>query len=85
MPLSALIASTADPQAYAEREAVLNMNAVFRWEDLPGSLLSVAYTRSQNGAVIDPLAPHPRIDRASLGHVSAENVFMVKVSYNFSR
>ena len=83
--LSSLRSGSGDPHSYAVREAVLNMNAVFRWEYWPGALLYVVYTRSQNGAPLDPLAPHPRLDFASLGHVSAENVVMVKASYNFSR
>jgi hypothetical protein len=85
VPLSALSTSAADPKAFEEREAVLNMNVVFRWEYLPGALIYVAYTRSQNGAALDPSAQRPRLDFASLGHVSAENVFLVKASYNFSR
>ena len=85
--LAMLETSAANPAAYDEREVSLNVNAVFRWEFLPGSALYVVYTRAQGGtpAWADPEAPRPRLDFAALGRVPVENVFMVKASYYFAR
>ena len=85
--LAMLENSASSPSAYDQRDVSLNVNAVFRWEFLPGSVLYLVYTRGQGGtpAWADPEAPRPRLDFAALGRVPVENVFMLKASYYFAR
>jgi hypothetical protein len=85
--LAMLEKSGGKPSSYDERDVTLNVNLVFRWEYLSGSVIYFLYTRSQGGAPAwaDPDAPRPRIDFAGLGRVPIENVFMVKASYYFAR
>jgi hypothetical protein len=78
--------STADPALYTERDVALNVNLVFRWEVLPGSVLYLVYTHTQGGTPQwDPDTVRPRIDFAGLGRVPVENAVMVKAQYYLAR
>src|SRR5205814_9824004 len=66
--LAMLQPTSADPAAYTEREIALNVNLVFRWEVLPGSVVYLVYSRTQGGAPVwDPDSVRPRLDLAGLG------------------
>jgi len=64
---------------------------VFRWEYLPGSFLYLVYTRSQAGgqallqqdATGHPIQP-PRLDFGALGRGPIEDIFLLKLSYDFA-
>jgi hypothetical protein len=89
--VSDLGTSTGNPSDFYSRDSILNINVVFRWEYLPGSVLYLVYTRSEAGA----LAPlqldaegrqiQPALDFGALGRGSIEDVFLVKLSYYFAR
>ena len=72
--------------AFDERQTVLNASVVFRWEYLPGSVLFLVYSHGQSGAPawLSP-SGNPRIDLASVGRVPASDVFLLKLTYFFSR
>jgi hypothetical protein len=84
--LPMLQASSADPGLYTERDVALNVNLVFRWEVLPGSIVYLVYTHTQGGTPQwDPDSVRPRLDFAGLGRVPVVNAFLVKASYYFAR
>jgi uncharacterized protein DUF5916 len=74
----------ADPGKYESRDAVLNVNVIFRYEYLPGSVLYLVFTRSHAGGQVplDPLDDQ-RVDFAALARAPVENAFLVKCSYHF--
>ncbi len=76
---------TVDPQAFSQQDVVLNMNVVFRWEYLPGSLLYFVFTRAQGAAPTQTSGSRPRLDFSSLSRGTTENLFSIKGSFNFSR
>jgi len=84
--------SMGNPSDFDTRDSVLNLNAVFRWEYLPGSFLYLVYTRSHAGGLAPPqldsrgqrIRP-PVLDFGALGRGSIEDVFLVKLSYYFAR
>jgi hypothetical protein len=86
-----LVPSTGNPSAFDTRDAILNLNVVFRWEYRPGSFLYLVYTRSQAGGLAplqqdasgQPIQP-PRLDFGALGRGPIENVFLLKLSYDFA-
>lgn len=83
--LAALRDVAIDPRGYAERLVSLNVNVVFRWEYLPGSVLYLVYTRGQGGTPeYEDARGRPRIDLAGLGRVPAQDVLMVKLAYYFA-
>jgi hypothetical protein len=90
--LSDLSPSVVDPMQFETRDAVLNINVVFRWEYLPGSVLYLVYTRSQAGGLAplqvdsdgQKIRP-PLLDFGALGRGPIEDVFLVKASYYFAR
>jgi hypothetical protein len=80
-----------NPSAFYSRNSVLNINAVFRWEYLPGSVLYLVYTRAQASGLA-PLQSdaegrpiQPFLDLRALGRGPTEDVFLVKLSYLFAR
>jgi hypothetical protein len=75
----------ADPSKYESRDAVLNVNVIFRYEYLPGSVLYLVFTRSHSGGQVplDPLDSE-RVDFSALGRAPVENAFLLKVSYYFN-
>jgi hypothetical protein len=83
--------SKGNPSDFDTRDAILNLNVVFRWEYLPGSFLYLVYTRSQAGGVAplqqdaagQPIQP-PRLDFGALGRGPIENIFLLKLSYDFA-
>jgi len=84
--------SMGKPSDFDSRDSVLNLNAVFRWEYLPGSFLYVVYTRSHAGGLAPPqrdldgqrISP-PVLDFGALRRGPIEDVFLVKLSYSFTR
>jgi hypothetical protein len=89
--LSDLGPSNGNPIDFNTRDAVLNINVVFRWEYLPGSLLYLVYTRSHAGGLAQAydsdgqrIQP-PVLDFSALGRGLVEDVFLVKLSYFFAR
>jgi hypothetical protein len=89
--LSDLGTSARDPSLFYSRDSVLNLNVVFRWEYLPGSVLYLVYTRAQAGGLA-PLQSdaegrpiQPFLDLGALGRGPTEDVFLVKLSYLFAR
>lgn len=83
-----LVPSQGDPTGYYRSNPALNLNAVFRWEFLPGSVLYLVYSRSQSGRpFIDaglPVSP-PVLDFEALGRGPTENVFLAKISFSWPR
>src|SRR5262249_2193585 len=69
--------SMGNPSDFDTRDAILNLNAVFRWEYRPGAFLYLVYTRSQAGGLAplqqdasgQPIQP-PRLDFGALGRGS---------------
>jgi hypothetical protein len=90
--LSDLGPSAGNPSDFYSRDSVLNINVVFRWEYLPGSVLFLVYTRYQAGGraslQVDSegqkIRP-PVLDFGALGRGPIEDVFLVKASYYFAR
>src|SRR5215472_3959740 len=86
-----LVPSNGNPSDFNTRDAILNLNVVFRWEYLPGSLLYLVYTRSQSGGLAplqqdaagQPIQP-PRFDFGALGRGPIENILELKLSYDFA-
>ncbi len=84
--------SMGNPSDFNTRDAVLNLNVVFRWEYRPGSFLYLVYTRTHTGGLAPtqydadglPIRP-PVLDFGALGRGPIENVFLVKLSYYFAR
>jgi len=74
----------ADASKYETRDAVLNLDLIFRYEYLPGSVLYLVFTRSHAGGQV-PLDPtvRPRLDFGALRSAPVENTFLVKCSYYF--
>src|SRR5262249_54529079 len=80
-----------NPSDFDTRDAILNLNVVFRWEYRPGSSLYLVYTRSQGGgqaplqqdASGQPIQP-PRLDFGALGRGPIENILELKLSYDFA-
>ena len=80
-----------NPSDFDTRDAVLNINAVFRWEYRPGSFLYLVYTRSQAGGMAplqqdatgQPIQP-PRLDFGALRRGPSENILELKLSYDFA-
>jgi len=80
-----------NPSNFDTRDAILNLNAVFRWEYRPGSFLYLVYTRSQAGGLAppqqdasgQPIQP-PRLDFGALGRGPIENILELKLSYDFA-
>ncbi len=62
------------------QRANLNLNAVLRWEFLPGSVFFAVYTRAQ-AASPDPAGALPRLSLRGLGRGETEDVFLLKLSY----
>jgi hypothetical protein len=62
----------------------LRVNAVYRWEFRPGSTLYVVWTQLREDEVSDGQFAFNR-DIAKLMRAPSDNVFMVKMSYWFSR
>lgn len=83
--LAAFEPVAADGAGYGAQDAVLNLNLIFRYEYLPGSVLYLVFTRSHAGGqvALDPAGGRPRIDFSALGRAPAENAFLVKCSYHF--
>jgi hypothetical protein len=80
-----------DPHAYDATDAVLDVNAVLRWEYLPGSALYLVYTRAHLGGLAAPRLDGrgrplsaPAYDLASLGRGPIEDAVLLKVSYLFA-
>ena len=62
----------------------LRVNTVFRWEFRPGSTMYLVWTQTREDETgVGRLAFGP--DTAELWRTPSDNVFMVKVSYWFSR
>jgi hypothetical protein len=86
-----LVPSNGNPSDFNTRDAILNLNAVFRWEYRPGSFLFLVYTRSQAGGLAplqqdasgQPIQP-PRLDFGALGRGPIENILELKLSYDFA-
>jgi len=86
-----LAPSAGNPSDFDRRDAVLNLNVVFRWEYRLGSFFYLVYTRSQAGGLAplqqdasgQPIQP-PRLDVGALGRGPIENIFMLKLSYDFA-
>ena len=68
------------------RDAVLNLNLIFRYEYLPGSVLYLVFTRSHAGGQmsLEPGEITSRIDFSALGRAPVENAFLAKLSYHFA-
>jgi hypothetical protein len=62
------------------QRANLNLNAVLRWEFLPGSVFYAVYTRAQ-AAPSDPAGALPRLTLNRLRRGETEDVFLLKLSY----
>ena len=62
------------------QRANVNLNAVLRWEFLPGSVFFAVYTRAQ-AASPDPAGALPRLSLRGLGRGETEDVFLLKLSY----
>jgi len=83
--------SGGNPSDFDTHDAVLNLNVVFRWEYRPGSFLYLVYTRSQAGGLAPPqydgdgqrIRP-PVLDFGALGRGPIEDVFLLKLSYDFA-
>lgn len=73
-----------DPAAYSYTFASLRGNAVVRWEYLPGSTLFLVWNQDQQAVEDDGTFNLRRSTRALLG-TRANNVFMLKASYWWSR
>ena len=78
----------ADPSHYNTSDPALNLQVLFRWEYLPGSVLYLVYTRSQVGRPLlnaegQPVAP-PVLDFAALRRGPIEDVFLVKISFSWA-
>jgi hypothetical protein len=84
IPLTDLSPVVTIPETPEEREAILNLNVVLRYEFLPGSVLYAVFTRSQAGGGEGDLS-RPRLDFGALGNAPAEQVFLIKASYYFAR
>ncbi len=89
LPLTALQAASGDPHQYDSRDAVLNVNVLFRWEYHPGSALFVVYTRAHAGGAV-PLAAGTdgrvapvQFDWNALARAPVEDVFLIKISHSF--
>jgi hypothetical protein len=89
--LGELEPSVGDPANFYSRDSVLNLNVVFRWEYLPGSVMYLVYTRSQAGGLA-PLSLDAQgrqiqaaLDLGALGRGPSEDVFLIKLSYYFAR
>jgi hypothetical protein len=86
-----LVPSMGNPSDFDTRDAVLNLNVVFRWEYHLGSFLYLVYTRSQAGGLAplqqdasgQPIQP-PRLDFGALRRGPIENIFLLKLSYDFA-
>jgi hypothetical protein len=86
-----LVPSMGTPSDFDTRDALLNLNAVFRWEYRPGSFLYLVYTRSQAGGLAplqqdatgQPIQP-PRLDFGALRRGPSENILELKLSYDFA-
>src|SRR5262249_18834668 len=83
--------SVGNPSDFDTHDAILNLNAVFRWEYRPGSFLYLVYTRAHAGGPAPPqhdaagqAIRSPVLDFGALGRGPIENVFLVKLSYNFA-
>jgi hypothetical protein len=80
-----------NPRDFETRDAVLNLNVVFRWEYLPGSVLYLVYTRSQAGGLAPPqydgdgqrIRPSV-LDFGALGRGPIQDLFLLKLSYDFA-
>jgi hypothetical protein len=67
--------------AYDVEQAVLNVNAVLRWEYRLGSVVYLVYTRAQSPTLVVP-AQGPRLDAGALGgNRGSTDVLMLKASY----
>jgi hypothetical protein len=62
----------------------LRLNCVFRWEFLPGSTLYVVWTDQRENQA-DPGRFALGRDLSSMMRAPGDNVFMVKISYWFTR
>jgi hypothetical protein len=83
--------SVGNPSDFDTHDAVLNLNVVFRWEYLRGSALYLVYTHSHTGGLAPPQydAEGQRIrpavlDFGALGRGPIEDVFLLKLSYDFA-
>ncbi len=82
--LSQLRSSALAAGQYDDHSTALNVNAVFRWEVWPGSILYLVYTRAQAGS--SAIERHgSRVELGDLGHLSAENTILLKASYYFAK
>ena len=85
--LGDLAPSGADASPYEERDAVLNLNLVLRWEFLPGSVAYLVYSRGHQGGLAPATDdagrpyPRPRLDLGSLGRGPIEDALLVKASW----
>ena len=68
---------TRDPR---QREALMNVNLVLRWEYRLGSTLFVVYTRAQNAEEVPAFGPAPRLDLRALGRGPAGDTLLLKLS-----
>jgi hypothetical protein len=86
--LDALGPAAGEATAYDSRNAVLNLNVLFRWEYRPGSVLSVVYTRAHRGGDVPmPLSQNgvplqaQSFDWKALSRSPVEDAFLAKISY----
>ena len=76
---AALPASVTDPNL---EEAVLNVNAVLRWEYRLGSIVYLVYTRAQSPDLVVMPGSLPRLNAGSLGgNRGSTDVVMLKASF----
>jgi hypothetical protein len=90
--LSNLMPISGNPHAYDSRDAFVNASIVFRWEYLPGSTLYMVYTHTQDGGGLPlPLAANgspnaaQSFDTNALQRGPAEDIFLIKLSYDWQR
>ncbi len=82
--LDALTPVEGDASPFSGAEVALNVNVVLRWEVMPGSMLTLAYTHGQLGA--PPAEPSaPRLDYGALTRVPVSNVLMLKFASYFAQ
>jgi hypothetical protein len=79
--LDALTPAGGDPHQYDSRDAVLNLNLLFRWEYRPGSVLYLVYTRAHEGGDAPLLGTARTFDWSALGKGAITDTFLAKLSY----
>jgi hypothetical protein len=83
LPLSRLMADSAALSSTPDsQEAVLNVNAVLRWEYRLGSVIFLVYTRAQSPTVGPGWPGFPRLDLGPLrGNQGSTDILLLKASY----